>query len=96
MSFLKNLEIRNCDLVTDELIQIIAKDCPNLVQLNIGGCKNVSDLGLLELCEGCKYLRALDISYSKVCHSASKKNLIYKTIPIFRSQQRELKFLSIN
>ncbi|XP_044731128.1 protein AMN1 homolog [Chrysoperla carnea] len=77
LSYLKNLEIRNCDLVTDDLIQVIAKDCPNLVQLNIGGCKNVSDLGLLELCESCKYLRALDISYSKVT-TKGIKIFVYK------------------
>ncbi|KAJ8938923.1 hypothetical protein NQ318_011684 [Aromia moschata] len=46
------LVITHCEEVNDSVLECLSKYCPNLMGLDIGGCKNVTDVGI-------KYLSAL-------------------------------------
>lgn len=64
-SSLKSLNLRNCNLITNKGIQLIAHNCPKLTHLNVSQCYLLSDYALLALAEAQKYpgLRHLNLSF---------------------------------
>ena len=71
--------MRRCLNVDDEAIISIAKGCPMMRELNIGGCSLVTDNGVLAIANGCHRLSCLNISHSKVsCGSRNILNIVIR------------------
>ena len=43
--------------LTDKSISVIIKNCPNLVNLNLSGCKNITDKSLENINSFCPLIR---------------------------------------
>ncbi|KAJ8931857.1 hypothetical protein NQ314_015187 [Rhamnusium bicolor] len=43
------LVITNCDEVNDNILECLSENCPNLMGLDVGGCNNVTDVGVKSL-----------------------------------------------
>jgi hypothetical protein len=72
---LERLNIEECDLVDDCLIQL-ARACPKLKSLRVGYSKSITGVGLAELISGCPNLSELDLSYcSQIQFSALQEFL---------------------
>lgn len=63
---LKVLYLRRCPGVTDDVIAAIAKNCPNLTELDVGGCCAITDAAPAALTRTLKYLTCLNMSGSQV------------------------------
>ncbi len=48
---------------TDEMLTIIATNCPELRIIDVTGCRKITDVGVCELVSRCKFLTNIDISY---------------------------------
>jgi hypothetical protein len=77
------------DGVSDVGLQALARGCPNLTDLSLIRCRQVTDAGLLALARGCLLLAQLDLSYcnfvtsvgvnhlAKSCHDMTDLNLAH-------------------
>ncbi|KAJ6844316.1 uncharacterized protein M6B38_291980 [Iris pallida] len=84
---LRSLTVRDCPGFTTSSLAVVAKICPNLVQLDLGGLVGVTDAGLLPLVEsssvglvkvnlkGCANLTDAAVSALVKLHGSSLKEL---------------------
>lgn len=63
---LKVLYMRRCPGVSDDVIEAIAKSCPNLTELDVGGCHAITDAAPLALTRTLKCLTSLNLSGTQV------------------------------
>ena len=56
----------------DDGLRALAKNCENLVSLNIEGCLNVTDHGASYLSKYCSQMRSINVSY---CYQLTDKSL---------------------
>lgn len=63
-SELRVLKMGICSKLNDQCLRQIATYCPELCELDIKGCYNTTDDGILSIARGCQRLRLLDISTS--------------------------------
>jgi hypothetical protein len=52
--------------LTDVAIETLARSCPQLRLLNLGGCPNLTDSSLQALGENCKFLKSVNVSNTQV------------------------------
>lgn len=62
---LKHLDISFCSLITDDQIKLLA-ECVDLRTLNLRECKQISDVGLTYLSQGCGLLAELILRRSEL------------------------------
>lgn len=62
---LKELHLRRCLVVDDDVLVCVAKSCPLLQQLDVGGCRKLTDKSLFAL-KDLEHLTSLNISSSQV------------------------------
>ncbi|WCJ30125.1 SKP1 interacting partner 1 [Euphorbia peplus] len=67
---LTDIRTRHC---SDRSINIVAERCPNLLNLSIRSCPNVTDASMLQIAFKCTKLREIDISY---CYEISHESLV--------------------
>lgn len=66
LPILKVLYLRRCPGVTDDVIGAIARYCPNLTELDVGGCHAITDAAPVALTRTLKHLTCLNLSHSQV------------------------------
>jgi len=63
---LRNLNVSYCRMMEDNLVKMVAENCPYLEELHISGCQNISDEGMKHLVSGRawkdKRVKVIDIS----------------------------------
>eukprot|EP00111_Clytia_hemisphaerica_P022499 TCONS_00066167-protein len=67
---LKTIVIANCPLITDASLAAIAVHLPKLECIDVCGCGKISDRGVLSLVKGCRQMKSLDLSSTKVTHKS--------------------------
>lgn len=72
LSRLKKLILCGLD-ISDEFLDVVATHCPQLEELNIGECKQVSDTGIHSLAQHCKKLSLL---YMDSCIGVTGESLL--------------------
>ena len=76
---LKILYLRRCPGVTDDVIAAIAQSCPNLTELDVGGCHAITDAAPTALTKTLKRLTCLNLSGSQVINE-TLQNLLQITV----------------
>ncbi|PWA53077.1 RNI-like superfamily protein [Artemisia annua] len=51
--------------ITDSGLEILAKSCSSLTEVNISRCQNITDRGILSLNQNCRQLRTLKLSHCR-------------------------------
>lgn len=57
-----------CMAITDKSLIIIANNCNNLKKLNLRGCVDITDIGVLEICNKCTLLQTLIIGDNTIMY----------------------------
>lgn len=63
--YLKRIALPGCSRVGDSILELIARNCPNLEILDLRACEMVTDKGLIAIAEGCPKLRYLNVGRIK-------------------------------
>ena len=63
---LRYLDLRTCNHVDDQIVGIFAKHCRNLRHLNVKYLKDVTDVGILKISEGCRNMESLVLSRNEL------------------------------
>jgi hypothetical protein len=64
-TYLKRLALPGCSRVNDSVLEIIARNCPNLEILDLRACELVTDKGLIAIAQGCPKLQYLNVGRVK-------------------------------
>ncbi|XP_045480503.1 protein AMN1 homolog [Harmonia axyridis] len=62
---LKRLQLRNCDIIDDSILECLSINCQKVISLDLKGCKEITDKGLNYLCS-LNYLQCLNLSKTKI------------------------------
>jgi hypothetical protein len=60
------INLKNCKLVSDELVIIISKECINLKEIDLWNCNNITDVSLISISCNCEELTCLNIGICKL------------------------------
>lgn len=60
---LLSVNVSECLNVTDQTLNCLAENCPNLKRFSMMECMNVTELGLMKLMSSCPNLEHLDLSF---------------------------------
>jgi len=64
---LSKVNLRNCANLTDKVVSVMSKlHGVTLEELNLDGCKKVTDASLVAIAENCLFLRELDVSKCEI------------------------------
>ncbi|XP_074345168.1 uncharacterized protein LOC141684205 isoform X2 [Apium graveolens] len=67
---IKDLDLADCERLTDSSFKIIGQNCSDLRTLNIVNLHNLTDVGLSYLADGCKSIRILKLGRNKFSDEA--------------------------
>ncbi|XP_044747934.1 protein AMN1 homolog isoform X2 [Coccinella septempunctata] len=62
---LQRLQLRNCDIVDDSVLECISENCQKIDSLDVKGCREITDEGLNFLCS-LKCLQGVTLSKTKI------------------------------
>lgn len=63
--YLRRLAAPACARISDETLEIVARNCPNLEVLDLRACELVTDKGLITIARGCPKLKYLNVGRIK-------------------------------